>query len=343
MLKPLASTWVLSCALCVGINSYAANPTDPVAVVNNKTLTEDDYATYLQALVQQSTNNATPDAQTVIDGLISRELIIQDGLNKRLDQDPEFVKKMAAERNNLLGWLAARRYLDQHPLDDAAVKAEYDKRIAGVKMPKEYKVRHILVETEEAAKNIVAELDKGKLFADVAKAQSKDSATAENGGALEDWVRQQEVAFGDALLTIEKGKYTKVPVKSDFGWHVIQVDDVREGVLPSFESVKDRLRAAMQPQQIQDYIAELRKAAKIEILKKVEPAKAPAAEVKPATPAAKGGESPKPVEVPKPTEAPTPVESPKPVDVPEPAAVPKPAEIPKPVEPPKPVAPSTNP
>lgn len=324
MLKSLTSTWVLSCALCVGINSYAANPTDPVAVVNNKTLTEEDYATYLQALVQQqSGNNATPDAQTVIEGLVNRELIIQDGLTKHLDQDPEFVKKMAAERNNLLGWLAARRYLDQHPLDDAAVKAEYDKRIANVKMPKEYKVRHILVETEEAAKTVIAELDKGKPFADLAKAQSKDSATAEKGGAMEEWIHQQEVAFGEVLLTLEKGKYTKTPVKSDFGWHVVQMDDIREAALPSFDSVKDRLRAAMQPQQIQDYIAELRKAAKIEVLKKVDPPKETASEVKPAAPEGKSApaESPKPVETPKPAESPKPVETPKP-----------PVESPKPVE-----------
>ncbi len=148
------------------------------------------------------------------------------------------------------------------------LKAEYDRQIAQIKMPKEYKVRHILVKTEDEAKAIIAELEAGKNFGELAKEKSIDKGSAKQNGEL-GWLTKSKVvpAFGKALETLEKGKYTTTPVKSQYGWHIIQLEDSRSLPLPSFETVKDRIKILKQNQLLQQYMSSLIKPAKIEIIK----------------------------------------------------------------------------
>jgi peptidyl-prolyl cis-trans isomerase C len=267
MLKPIFSTCMLSCALLVNVH---ATPTDPVATVNSQTLTQQDYDDYVKSRTDQLEGKEAPNEQIVIDELVHRELIRQDALSNSVDKTPAFLKKLEEVRNELLMSRGIQEYLAKHPLDDATLKKEYDK-IAG-EAPNEYKVRHILVATEEEAKTLLTDLEKGKSFAELAKAKSTDTGSAKNNGEL-GWVNRQKVAlpFAEALEKLKKGERTTTPVKTEFGWHIIQVDDIRTMQLPSFETVKDRLKNMLQGQQMQEYITGLKKTAKIEILKQSKP------------------------------------------------------------------------
>ena len=258
--------WVLS-LLTV---SYA-NPTDPVVKINDITITQAAYDDYAKARMEQTRSNVMPDTQTLIDELVERELLRQAALQQKLEQSPEFKTKIKQMEDNLLMAMVMQNYLDQHPIDDAKLKAEYDTQVAKIKMPSEYKVSHILVENEAEAKAIIAELQAGKTFAELAKSKSIDSDSAHQGGDL-GWITPKTVEpeFGAVLEKLSKGKYTTTPVKTKFGWHIIQLDDSRQVPLPPFENVKEKIKASLQSQQMQKFMDELRKQAKIEVVKKTE-------------------------------------------------------------------------
>jgi len=265
-LKPLLSTCVLSCALLVPLKSLA-DPSDPIAIVNGEKITQQDYADYLQAQENEKSGNAASKGKMAVEELIQRELLRQDAIKHGLDKSPEFIKKLNYMRNNLLMAMGLQNYMDKHPIDDAMLRAEYDKQIAQINMPKEYKVQHILVKTEAEAKAILAELDAGKNFGELAKEKSIDIGSGKQNGEL-GWLTKSKVvpAFGNALETLEKGKYSTTPVKSQYGWHIILLEDTRSVALPSFEAVKDRIQVLMQNQLLQQYMSSLIQPAKIEIL-----------------------------------------------------------------------------
>ncbi len=265
MLKPVIQTCcLLSCAFLV--QAQAASPTDPVATVNDQTITQQEYDNYLKSRNEQTSGKSAPDEQTVLEELVNRELIRQQALRQGFDKVPAFTQKMAELRGELLMSLALQDYLDKHPIDDATLKKEYDQRAANA--PKEYKVRHILVATEEEANAILADLKNGKTFADLAKAKSTDPESAKNGGDL-GWVSHQKVItnFAAAMEKLKKGELAPAPIKTEFGWHVIVVDDIRDMQFPPFDTIKERIRAALQNQQMQDYFKELRTDAKVSFVK----------------------------------------------------------------------------
>ena len=154
-------------------------------------------------------------------------------------------------------------FVKAHPVTDEVIKAEYEK-VKGQMGSKEYKARHILVEKEAEAKDIVAKIKKGEKFEELAKA-SKDPGSKDKGGDL-DWNTPASYVkeFSDALTKLEKGKYTEVPVKSQFGFHVIQLDDVRDVKFPGLDEVKAGLQQRLQQQQLEKAVADLRAKAKVE-------------------------------------------------------------------------------
>ncbi|NJO16022.1 MAG: peptidylprolyl isomerase [Thioploca sp.] len=265
LLKISLLLWILS-LLSV---SYA-NPTDPVVKINDTTITQQAYDDYAKARMEQTRTNVMPDTQTLIDELVDRELLRQAALQQKLEQSPEFQEKIKQMQDNLLMAMVMQNYLDKHPLDDAKLKQEYDAQVAKIKMPSEYKARHILVEKEETAKAIIAELQAGKTLAELAKQKSIDPDSANKEGDL-GWVTSKTVEpeFGKALEQLKKGQYTTTPVKTKFGWHIIQVDDLREVPLPPFENVKEKIKTSLQGQQMQKYMDELKKQAKIEVINPV--------------------------------------------------------------------------
>jgi peptidyl-prolyl cis-trans isomerase C len=153
-------------------------------------------------------------------------------------------------------------YVKAHPVTDADLHAEYDK-VKAARGDKEYKARHILVDKDSEANDIIAQLKKGAKFEDLAK-QSKDPGSKDKGGDL-DWNPPSTFVkpFADALTKLEKGKFTETPVKTQFGWHVIQLDDVRAQPFPPFDTVKSQLQSRLQEQEVQKYVLGLRAKAKI--------------------------------------------------------------------------------
>jgi peptidyl-prolyl cis-trans isomerase C len=147
---------------------------------------------------------------------------------------------------------------------DQEIKAEYDK-FAAQNSGKEYKARHILVEKEDKAKAIIAQLKKGGKFEDIAKKESKDPGSGAKGGDL-DWANPGNYVkeFSEALAALTKGKMTETPVKTQFGYHIIRLDDIRDAQLPKFEDVKPQIAQQLQQQKIGKFQEELRAKAKIE-------------------------------------------------------------------------------
>jgi peptidyl-prolyl cis-trans isomerase C len=155
-------------------------------------------------------------------------------------------------------------YQKANPVTDADIKAEYDK-FAAANSGKEYRARHILVEKEDQAKSLIAQLKKGAKFEDLAKKNSKDPGSGANGGDL-DWAPAGNYVkeFSDAMVALSKGKVTDAPVKSQFGFHVIRLDDVRDAQLPKFDDVKPQISQQLQQAKMAKYQEDLRAKAKIE-------------------------------------------------------------------------------
>ena len=155
-------------------------------------------------------------------------------------------------------------YQTKNPVTDAEIKAEYDK-FAAANSGKEYKVSHILVEKEDEAKAIIASIKKGGKFADIAKKQSKDPGSGANGGNL-DWANPSSYVseFTEALIKLGKGQMTQTPVKTQFGWHIIRMDDTREAQLPKLEEVKPQIAQQLQQQKLAKFQEDLRTKAKVE-------------------------------------------------------------------------------
>lgn len=195
--------------------------------------------------------------------LIRREILAQEARKKGFDKKPDVIGQMELAKDAVLIRAYLQDFIKAHPVSDDQLKAEYDKIVKGLGS-KEYKARHILVEKEDDAKAIVEKLKKGEKFEDLAK-QSKDPGSKDKGGEL-GWAPPANYVkpFGDALTSLQKGKYTDKPVKTDFGYHVIELEDVRDMKLPSFEESKAGLQQRLQQQLVQQHIMELREKAKVE-------------------------------------------------------------------------------
>src|SRR5215468_8374545 len=195
--------------------------------------------------------------------LIVREVVTQEATRKGLNKSPEVQTQLDLARQEVLWNAYVADFIKTHPIPEAQLRAEYEK-LKGARGDKEYKARHILVEKEEDAKTIIADLKKGRKFEELAK-QSKDPGSKDKGGEL-DWNAPGGYVkpFSDALVKLEKGKYTEVPVQTQFGWHVILLEDVRPAKFPTFEEVKPQLTERLQEQQFSKVVADLRAKAKVD-------------------------------------------------------------------------------
>ena len=233
------------------------------AVVNNKPIPKAKVDEFVQALVAQGRPD-TPELRAAVrEELIARELFVQEAERKGLARNADVQRQLDAARQQILIQALVRDYVKSNPIKEEDVKAEYDK-LAKQNAQKEYKARHILVEKEETAKQIVEQLKKGAKFEDLAK-QSKDTGSAGNGGDL-DWNAPGTFVkpFSDAMVALEKGKYTETPVQTQFGWHVIQLDDVREAKAPPMDQVRPQIQQELERRKVQDLQKELRAKAKIQ-------------------------------------------------------------------------------
>jgi peptidyl-prolyl cis-trans isomerase C len=196
--------------------------------------------------------------------VIAREIFVQEAQARGLDTTEDFKNQVEMNRQTILIRELFADFQKKNPVTDEEIKAEYD-RFAAANAGKEYRARHILVEKEDQAKALIAQIKKGAKFEDLAKKNSKDPGSGANGGDL-DWANAGSYVkeFSDALVTLTKGKVSETPVKTQFGYHVIRLDDVREAQLPKFDEVKPQIAQQMQQQKIGKYQEELRAKAKIE-------------------------------------------------------------------------------
>lgn len=213
--------------------------------------------------VQQGVPDSPQLRSAVRDSLVMTELLVQDATRKGIPKQPQVQAQVDLARAQIISRAYREDFAKTHPVSDADLKAEYERIRAGVG-EKEYKARHILVETEDEAKAIIVKLKKGEKFEDLASV-SKDPGSKANGGALE-WNSPAGYVkpFSDAMVKLEKGKYTDQPVQSRFGWHVILLEDVRPVKFPSLDEVKPQLTERLQQQALDKQVAALRAKAKIE-------------------------------------------------------------------------------
>ena len=257
---------LLATLLAAALSSLASLPAlaQNIAIVNGKAVP----TTRVEALAQQVANSGrpvTPEMQGQLrDEVITREIFMQEAQKMGLDVTDDFKIQMELARQSLLIRELFNEFQKKNPVTDADAKAEYDK-FASANSGKEYKARHILVEKEADAKALVASIKKGAKFEDLAKKSSKDPGSGANGGDL-DWAAAGSYVkeFSDAMVALEKGKMTEVPVKSQFGYHIIRLDDVRETALPKFEDVKPQITQQLTQQKLAGFQEELRKKAKVE-------------------------------------------------------------------------------
>ena len=235
-----------------------------VAIVNGKAIPKDR----LEALAQQvarSGRPVTPDMQGQLrDEVIAREIFTQEAHARGLDTTDDYKNQLELTKQSILIRELFADFQKKSPVTDEEVKAEYDK-FAAANSGKEFRARHILVEKEDEAKKIIAQLKKGGKFEAIAQKSSKDTGSGAKGGEL-DWAAPASYVkeFAEALVALGKGKTSDTPVKSQFGFHVIRVDDVRDAQLPKFEDVKPQILQQLMQQKTNSYIEELRAKARIE-------------------------------------------------------------------------------
>lgn len=196
--------------------------------------------------------------------LIQREILMQEARKRGVATTDEYKTQMEIVQQEIMIGLMLNEYRKKNPITDEEIKAEYDK-FAKSNTGKEYRARHILVEQESQAKAIIAAIKRGEKFEEIAKKQSKDPGSGANGGDL-DWAPASNYVseFAQAMLKLNKGQMTTEPVKSQFGWHVIKVEDMRVAQLPDLKDVKPQIERALQQQKVAEFQKNLREKAKIE-------------------------------------------------------------------------------
>lgn len=233
------------------------------ALVNGVSISQASVDNAVKGEVAQGREDTPELRKSVRESLIKRELMVQEAKRLGLDKSAEVQQEIEMAKQSVLVNAYLMDYVSKNRVSEEVLKQEYEARKAKLG-DKEYNARHILVDTEDEAKAIIAQLNKKVKFEKLV-AKSKDTGSAAQGGSLGWAVPGNFVPpFAYALQTLKKGEYTKVPVQSQFGWHVIQLDDERALKVPGYEEVKPQLQQRLQQQAIQKAIADLEAKAKIE-------------------------------------------------------------------------------
>lgn len=245
-------------ALALPLAAAAQN----IAIVNGKAVPKARVDMLLQEAARAGQPIA-PEMQTQArDQVVLREIFVQEAERRGLAATPDFRQRMELARQSVLIRELFEDHRKKNPVTDEQAKAEYDKFKAQASGT-EYRARHILVEGEEQAKDLIAQIKGGADFAELAKKHSTDKGSGANGGDL-DFAKPDAYVpeFGGAMAKLKKGEMTAAPVKSPFGWHVIRLDDTREASFPGFDDVKGQIRQRMEQVRMQQFQEELRAKAK---------------------------------------------------------------------------------
>jgi len=234
-----------------------------VATVNGKPVP----MSRVDALIKTATHGQQQDVPPELkaqakDQVVMREIFAQEAEKQGIPASADYKAQLELVRQTVLINTLFQNFIKTHPVSDAEAKAEYD-QIKAEQTGLEYHARHILVDSEDEAKKLIAQIKAGSKFEDIAKKSSKDTGSAENGGDL-DWAKPGNYVpeFSTALQGLKKGQMTETPVKTQFGYHIIKLEDTRTAQFPSFDEVKDKVKQQMEQVKLQEYQESLRKAAK---------------------------------------------------------------------------------
>jgi len=249
--------------LAAGLAVVAAAHGQNAAKVNGVAIPQQHLDLLIKNLVTQGRPESPEMREAVKQQMINRELMTQEATKRGFDKNPEVAARLKFSRQDVLTNAYVQEVLKMSPVTDDAVKKEYERIKA--QSVKEYKTRHILVNNEDEAKEIIAQIKKGASFEKLAAEKSSDPGSKANGGDL-DWSQPSRFVkpFGDAMTKLKKGQMTDAPVQTNFGWHIIRVDDERAAKLPGFDEAKPQLEQALRSQAVEKAIADLRAKAKIE-------------------------------------------------------------------------------
>ena len=262
-MKPISLLLTTLFLAAISSLTLAAGENEIIATINGTNITEGTLARYAdqRGLPAQMPNEKKRKA--LIEELVNRELIYQNAVDIGVDKTPAIQAEVDYQRINIIASSMLNRSSDRFAVSDADLKKEFENRkdeIGG----KEFKARHVLLETETDAKAVITDLNKGGNFISIASERSKGPSASE-GGDL-GWFQPAQMVkpFSEAAAKLAKGQYTKTPVQTQFGWHVILLEDTRSVNPPKFEDIKEQIRVGLQNKLIEDYISKLRNAAKIE-------------------------------------------------------------------------------
>lgn len=247
------------------VQKPAASVKDPIARVNGVAVPK---ARFDQIMQQQQQARGGQDSEelraAVRDNLINREVVAQAAQKSPIARSAQVQNQLEMSRQQILIDAYIGDWMAKNPVTDAEVTKEYE-RVKAQQGDKEYKARHILVETEDQAKAIIADLKKGGSFEDLASKNTQDPGTKERGGDL-DWNVPSvfDKTFSDAMVKLEKGKFTETPVRTRFGYHVIRLEDVRPVQFPALAEVKPRIQQQLTQNKVNEFVKGLRAKAKVE-------------------------------------------------------------------------------
>lgn len=259
-MKPVLS--LLSAVVVMSVSTWAS--AQNLAIVNGKPVP----SSRAKALIQQLERSGRPVDESMMgqvkDEVIMREIFMQEALKRGVAKSKSYQEQMELARQSILIRELFTEYQAKNPVTDAQIKTEYDKYLVA-NAGQEYRASHILVADEVKAKALILSIQRGAKFEAVAQKESMDKGSGANGGDL-DWASASTFVseFSDAMVKLTKGNMTLTPVKSQFGWHIIRLDDVRQAELPAFEEVKAELGQQMQQQRLSEFQNDLRAKARIE-------------------------------------------------------------------------------
>jgi peptidyl-prolyl cis-trans isomerase C len=261
---------LMATALLFVATAHAAEPSQKSSgatafTVNGTSVPQSLFDTILNATIAQSHVEDSPELRNAIkERLIRAQLLVKEAEKMGLDKKSEVAGQLVMIRQEILIRAYLQEYIKTLQVSDAMLQAEYENVLKALVGEKEYKARHVLVESEDEAKAIITKLATGAKLENLAK-DSKDTGSKERGGDL-GWVTKASLVkpFADAMAALEKGKYTQAPVKTDFGWHVILLEDTRDIQPPTFDQVKPQLTQRLQGQMLEKYIETMRQKAKVQ-------------------------------------------------------------------------------
>jgi len=252
---------MLAAACAIALPAFAQN----LATVNGKAIPQKNADQFVQALIGQGASDSPQLREQVKQELINREVLMQAAEKAGIAKQEEVKKALEDVRQGVLIRALMAEHLKKNPVTDATLQAEYDKIKAAQGNAQEYQARHILVEDEKTASDLIQQLSSKKAsFADLAKQHSKDTGSAERGGEL-GWAPANNYVqpFAQAIAALKKGELTRKPVQTQYGWHVIELQDARPMQFPPLEQVRPQLEERLRQQSLQAYQQSLRDAAVI--------------------------------------------------------------------------------